>query len=543
MTPPRRVVSIHGPHPLSGVSTWIGRLLRSTATRHDWHVLLMGDARDLATMKPFPGQDTGRITARAWNAEGLAVVDRVDAVRSALDELEPDVVIPNYLPEAYAAAGLSSNNTRVLGVCHSRDFWYLELFQQAGPLMDAAWVVSSECHRLVEGTLRPGSPIADAPYGVELPRTVTTPPPDRPAGVIRLLYSGRLESPQKRCLTLADLADALHARGVPFELTIAGDGPDAPTLRDRLAEHLARGRAHMPGSIPNEQILQLVKAHDALVLVSAYEGTPLAGLEAMSMGRAVFVTDGCGGVTDAVRARGGGAVTPFGDIDAMADRIQAYQADRPRLLREGDLARQAAQELFGIDDHVAMLENLVDRALTDARVPGDPGRAVEAWNASGACVSLAMGGWPEHVNEASVLRWRREWAASVGLPETDFEGRLPEIERLGSALLAGAVDELVTEGHARIAVFPAGRHSTRFGHVLRDRAGVACFVDDNATDATPPLHDHPVLTPRAALDAGIDAIVVSSDQYEAALEARARTWAGDLPIRTLYVPVRIPSRV
>jgi len=52
-----------------------------------------------------------------------------------------------------------------------------------------------------------------------------------------------------------------------------------------------------------------------------------------------------------------------------------------------------------------------------------------------------------------------------------------------------------------------------------------------------------VVTPARALELGVDGVIVSSDQHEPALEARARAWAAGLPVRTLYVPVRAPAGV
>ncbi len=555
------VLSIHGAHALSGVSTWVSRLLLRPEGRYNWRVLIVGTEAELECAAEFPAFGTDRVDTLSWSADGRAATDRVDTLRARLRTLNPAVVVPNYVPEAYAAAGLEAPaGVRTLGVCHSRDHWYLELFQSAAPLMHAAWAVSRECESLVRSTLTHELPLVGAPYGTEIPDSVAPLPrgatPDAP---IRLLYSGRLESLQKRAGRLAALAVALDRQSVPFVMTIAGDGPEGPRLRERLTSFIDDGRVRMPGRVSHERMNALIIEHDVLVLVSAFEGTPLAAIEAMAQGRPIVVTGGCGGATDAVREDGGGVIASGDDLDAMASEIATLQKDPAALGALARRARAVAIERFGYERHLAELESAVDAALERPQVHD----VTAAWDAIGRATALAIGGWHTHIDRAAMRRWRsrylREHAASIGraggVRATAARAfgwpaggprlavRAPAVERLGSRLLAAAVQELTIEGCERIAVFPAGRHSDRFGFVLARFPSAFCFVDDGADDGSPRvLHGLPVFGPRAALEQDIDAVIVSSDQYEEALEERAREWAGNLPVRTLYVPVRIPGQ-
>jgi len=539
-----RVVSVHGPHALSGVSTWAARVLAARGSRHDWRALVVGTQQEIEQSSPFPGAETGRVSACAWPDDEGAVIERVETIRATLRELAADVVLPNYMPEAYAAAGLESpRGVRAVGICHSHDYWYPELFQHAGALLHGAWAVSESCRSLVEPYLDEELPLLCAPYGSPQPESFNAPPMcGRSQGVIRLLYAGRLESIQKRAERLADLADELERRGVRFELTIAGDGPERVTLDERTRDHQREGRVRLLGAVPFNEMEQLLRDHDMLVLLSAFEGTPLSAIEAMSLGRPVAITEGCGGALDAVRAGGGGAIAPVDDPASMAEEIARVWRSPGALASMGARARAVAVDRFGMTAHIDALEDLIDRAVEHS--PHDDGaRQRNEWRAIACAAALADGATPERLaGPDGLVRWRSGFLErrAAGGGEQRLDATPPRIKRLGATLLSAAVDELAREGRQRIAVFPAGRHSTRHGFVLQDRSEVACYVDDAAqSGAQRRLHGRPVLTPDAAHDAKIDAIVVSSDQYESVLEKRAREWGGGVPVRTLYVPVRL----
>lgn len=532
-------------------------MLEHDGARHDWRALVVGTACELDAMGDFPGSATGRVQTCVWSADKKATTERVDSLRDAIRTLRADVVIPNYVAEAYAAAGLErGRGVRTIGVCHSRDYWYLELFQHAGDLLHGAWAVSDECDEMIRSALDPSTATLVAPYGMSLPAAVHPLPRSREPGArIRLIYAGRLESPQKRVMRLADLADGLTALGVPYTLTIVGDGPARDRLDAATKSHQNEGRVRLLGMLPPEHVVSLMQEHDALVLMSAYEGTPLAAIEAMANGRPVIATEGCGGAADAVRTHGAGLLAPVDHTHTCVENIARLHADQALLGEMSERARRAAEELFGMDAHAGLLERFIDRVMDGSDTDEAPSTH-RLWSAILRATSLAVEDGPQNVDRAGMRRWRREFLAScqrssqrqgviheaqwrIGCAVT-IRARAPRVDRPGAALLAAAIDELEYEGRSRIAVFPAGRHSARNGHVLRKRRSVLCFVDDQADDASPRrLHGRPVLTPGTALERGADAVVISSDTHEDALDARAREWAGDRPVRTLYVPVRL----
>ena len=136
-----------------------------------------------------------------------------------------------------------------------------------------------------------------------------------------LVFAGRL-GPQKALgVALQALVD------VPATtLTVAGDGPERPTLEARARELRLDGRVSFLGSVPREQVLRLFHAADASVLPSAWENFPHTVVEALAVGCPVIAT-AVGGVPEVVRDGENGLLVGPGDPAALAEAIARFFAD------------------------------------------------------------------------------------------------------------------------------------------------------------------------------------------------------------------------
>ena len=126
---------------------------------------------------------------------------------------------------------------------------------------------------------------------------------------------------------------------------IAGDGPQAATLRERIAQDAwARDHVRMLGVVGD--VPGFLAGIDVLVLPSDTEGLPNAVLEAMAMGVPVVAT----AVSDVPFLVGSaGEVVPPRDATALAAAVRrlvaASSEERARL---GAIGRDRAQREFGI---------------------------------------------------------------------------------------------------------------------------------------------------------------------------------------------------
>ena len=545
MMPPDRtkptVLSIHGPDPVSGVTSWAARMTERTGDACQWRMLVVGPEERVERVRgTFPAHETARVHFATWPTDA-PVVDQIESVRHAMAALEPAAVVANYVAHGFVAGTL--NAIPVLAVAHNEDPANRYLFRHWGALAAGWWTVSEGSFELVADLMSNLSHGPVIPCGVPPDPSPIPPPLARRAGPIRLLYASRLQNVEKRCLDIAVLADALERRGVAFFMTVAGDGPSRGDLEAALEGHIAGGRARVLGPVPLSAMAELHREHDMVILVSANEGTPVVVMEAMAAGRPVALTDGCGDAVGPTREFGAGFVVPVGDMETMAAEIGHLGAHAQSLAEMGVRARELAMARFSIDVTAEQTDELIMGTIA-TRVSGAP--PATTWRALLAGIGtigpvsidalrgLASGFLRARSLEPSDFRLTPDWTNDPH----DLPLALPDLPNLETTLLLEALDRARSLGAERIGVFPAGRHSQRFTHHLADHPDLVCFIDDRAADpASVPAHIHarPILTPAAARGV-IDAVIISSDQHEGTLVERAGEWAGSLPILTMYAP-------
>jgi len=104
-------------------------------------------------------------------------------------------------------------------------------------------------------------------------------------------------------------------------LAIAGEGPDLPDIRRRVAELGLDGRVHFLGRLNRDGVLTLFRAADATLLTSSWENFPHTVVEALAVGTPVIAT-AVGGVPELVRDGENGLLVPVGDRDALAAAVR-----------------------------------------------------------------------------------------------------------------------------------------------------------------------------------------------------------------------------
>jgi glycosyltransferase involved in cell wall biosynthesis len=274
------------------------------------------------------------------------------------------IYIPNYDYDYSCVCPKLSPRVSVVGIVHSDDPDHYEHVERLGRFWDAIVAVSPA---VASRTLAQNPHLAERtvtiPYGVPLPDSLPT---RRPAsgGALRIVYAGRLEQTQKRVLDLPQILERLEARGVPFEMTIAGDGQCREDLIRACDRLIVRGAVRLTGTLKNSEVLEIFERSDVVLLTSAFEGLPVSMLEAMGRGCVPVASEIRSGVPDLVEDGVNGFRVPMGDADAFAARLALLHADPDR--RQA-LSRRAFQSIhdrgYGADVMVSRYEALFEGVL------------------------------------------------------------------------------------------------------------------------------------------------------------------------------------
>ncbi len=157
--------------------------------------------------------------------------------------------------------------------------------------------------------------------GVELSACAALCPPgveSRGAGLV-LLSVGRLHAVKDHAFLLRACAD-LHRRGVEFECSIAGEGPQRRRLESLIRKYDLERRVTLLGYVAREQMSSLYDRADAVVLTSRSEGLPLVLMEAMGRGKIVLAPS-ITGIPELVVAGKTGFLYAPGSLDDFVARL------------------------------------------------------------------------------------------------------------------------------------------------------------------------------------------------------------------------------
>jgi glycosyltransferase involved in cell wall biosynthesis len=285
-----------------------------------------------------------------------------------LEERAPCIYVPNADWRHSVVSPKLSQQVGIVGVVHSDDPLHYDHVARLGRYWNAVVTTSKAiAERVVvrHPDLSPRS--VTIPIGVPVIEHLPERRLDATAP-LRIIYHGGLTQHQKRVLDLPRIAAALVERGVPVELTIAGDGPDRERLLAASQPLAERGATRFLGVVPHAQIPDLLAQHDVYVLTSEFEGMPNALNEAMGHGCVPVVTDVRSGIPELVQDGVNGFRVPVGDIQAFAGRLAWLQRNP---VQRGAMAEQAHRTVmeggYRLQDMVERYLALFQHVMRDAR--------------------------------------------------------------------------------------------------------------------------------------------------------------------------------
>jgi glycosyltransferase involved in cell wall biosynthesis len=173
-----------------------------------------------------------------------------------------------------------------------------------------------------------------------------------------VLTVGRLEDAQKR---VSDAIRALRLLPGDWSLEIVGSGPDEGALPALAEREGVAHRTRFVGFVSDKEVLRSkYRSCGVLVHPSAWEGMPVAVLEAMSCGAPV-VTTPLRGLADLIEDGHNGLIAPRHDPSQLAESILRAFRERSRL---GQAARATIERGYARRRTVANLGQVLRNAAS-----------------------------------------------------------------------------------------------------------------------------------------------------------------------------------
>ena len=270
---------------------------------------------------------------------------RIRAIQRTIMALHPDIVASVNIPDAYPAVNRlrrsRKHTPKIVMTVHGIEAYLYDDIALSGSTLDGVICTNRLACKLAQiiGGF-PDNRIFYAPYGV---KTNNISFPDERINNLIIAYSGRLEQWQKRVHDLPEIIKELEEMGVPFELLIAGDGPEEKSLRKVLETWVKNKGVTFLGRLsPTEMRDKLYARANTLLMPSFWETGPIVNWEAMAAGVVVVSSRYVGSGLEGSLQHGENALLfPIGDHREAAIQLS-------RLVREPGLATRLAQNGYQV---------------------------------------------------------------------------------------------------------------------------------------------------------------------------------------------------
>lgn len=352
-----------GTQVISGVTTWMQALvLRLHADGVPVRVLLHH-------IGPHPERSSIGMPLRAAGVpvdlvpRGPDLITDVGSTLAYLEQQRPAVYLPQCLNSMYfAAAFAGAQGLPWVLAMHSDDpdYWALAEALRPEAVNGRVVAVSQQLAAEVQARGLARAPVM-IPYGVPVGERAAT-WSDAP---FRVAYSGRLVEEQKRLSLVMDVLLEACRRDTRIEAVLLGDGPARQRAQQRVDEAGLQDRIRFTGRLTPEEVCSELRRCQALLLMSDYEGLPVALLEGMAQG-----------------------VVPV---------VRTIPSGIPELVSDGDTGLLVGED---VDGAVIALRRLADdRTLWERCSQGAFTRVAQGYSADGS-----YAGWVSLLAELAQLR-------------------------------------------------------------------------------------------------------------------------------------------
>ena len=350
---------------ISGVTTWFERLilrLHNDGVKLYVHLHHFGDNPQSATILPA-------LTKSGVSVEVVKRGRSLEAdVRQTLDFLnrvQPTLFLPQCLNSHFFAAAIAGKQGLPWALTiHSDDPDYWAIANTRPPTEYGGKSVSVSEHiarMLAERGIDHDSAVI--PYGVN----VLAQTANYRSSPFRVVYSGRIVETQKR-LSLVTAALIRSCQINPnIYVKIIGDGPSLASSRKAVTDSGLTSRVTFTGRLTPMQVERELIDAQAILLMSDFEGLPVALLEAMAVGVVPVVRNISSGIPELVHHEHTGLLVD-GQPELAAQALSRLAHD-PALWQSCSVAaRQLVSERYSEDVCYQRWREFIDKLNSTSTV-------------------------------------------------------------------------------------------------------------------------------------------------------------------------------
>jgi glycosyltransferase involved in cell wall biosynthesis len=270
----------------------------------------------------------------------------VNATLAFLNAWQPDVFLPQCKAPHFVAAAIAGRCGLPWGfTLHSDDPDYWAIAESLPPQKLGGQTICISKHIQAELSKKGGeSQAVVIPCGVSIPATTT----HYSAQPFQVVYSGRLWEHQKRASLVVESLIRACQRSDAITATLIGDGYSRPACEQQVRDAGLGDRIRFSGRLPFAGVQEILLQSQAILLMSDFEGLPVALLEAMAAGVVPVVRLIPSGIPEVVR-QGETGLLVGEDPDQAAEAIRALAEDPALWQRCSTASRQLVEERFSSD--------------------------------------------------------------------------------------------------------------------------------------------------------------------------------------------------
>jgi glycosyltransferase involved in cell wall biosynthesis len=306
----------------------------------------------------------------------------VNATLAFLNTWRPDVFLPQCKPHHYIAAAIAGRCGLPWGLTlHSDDPDYWATASSLPPLRNGGKTICVSQHIQAQLAQHGGEAQAVViPYGVSIPVTTT----HYRTNPFQVVYSGRLWEHQKRASLVVESLIRACQQSEAITATLIGDGYSRPACEQQVRDAGLGDRISFSGRLPFAGVQKILLQSQAILLMSDFEGLPVALLEAMAAGVVPVVRSIPSGIPEVVR-HGETGLLVGEDPDEAADALLNL-AGNPALWQQcSTAARALVEERFSSErchqQWLELLQSMVSQNAV-ATFPIEGMRGVRLWRLS-----------------------------------------------------------------------------------------------------------------------------------------------------------------